>query len=218
MLIYIIRHGETDGNRNGVLQGWTNQPLNDNGRELAVVTAKALAEVKFDVAYSSPLSRAYETAEIILKYSNHSIPEIVIDNRIKEINFGEWEGKRITKENFNIPSVRFNEFYTDTFNFPNGPGGETTWDVVHRTGDFLNQVFSNPEYQDKTILVATHGFALRALLHHVYEDKNDFWHGQVPANCCVNVIEKNENEIKLITDDQLFYDPNLVVNPYKEIR
>ncbi len=217
MLIYIVRHGETDGNRNGVLQGWTNQPLNDRGRELAIVTAKALADIEFDIAYSSPLSRAYETAEIILRYSHHPIPEIITDERIKEICFGEWEGKGITKENFSIPSERFNEFYTDTFNFSNAPGGETTWDVIHRTGDFLVEVLNNPVYQDKKILVVTHGFALRALLHHVYEEKNDFWHGHVPANCCLNVIEKKGDGLKLVEEDQLFYNPDFVVNPYREI-
>lgn len=217
MLIYIIRHGETNGNRNGVLQGWSNQPLNDNGRKLAVVTAKALANVQFDVAYSSPLSRANETAEIILRYNNNPTPKIIIDQRIKEINFGEWEGLGITKENFSIPSERFNEFYSDTFNFPHSPSGESTWDVVKRTGDFLNEVLNNPEYQQKTILVATHGFALRALLHHLYEDKTDFWHGGVPANCCVNVIEKNQDGVKLIDEDHIFYEAKLIVDPYKAI-
>ena len=65
--IYIVRHGETNGNLRGALQGWMDELLNEKGRELAIITARALSDIKFDVAISSPLSRAYETAEIILR-------------------------------------------------------------------------------------------------------------------------------------------------------
>ena len=69
--IYAVRHGETDGNKRGILQGWTDEPLNNKGRELAKITAEGLADVKFDKAYSSPLMRAYETAEIILSQNHY---------------------------------------------------------------------------------------------------------------------------------------------------
>ena len=61
--IYIVRHGETNGNLRGALQGWMDELLNEKGRELAIITARALSDIKFDVAISSPLSRAYETAD-----------------------------------------------------------------------------------------------------------------------------------------------------------
>ena len=60
-----MRHGETNGNLRGVIQGWTDEPLNDKGRKLAKITAQALRDIKFDVVISSPLQRAYETAQII---------------------------------------------------------------------------------------------------------------------------------------------------------
>lgn len=124
MKIYVVRHGETNGNLRGVMQGWTDEPLNDKGRALAIITAKALSDIRFDVAISSTLSRAYETAQIILRGNNNNKPEIEIDERIKEMNFGSWEGLGITKENFEIPSKDFNLFYTDPFKFVNSETGE----------------------------------------------------------------------------------------------
>ncbi|MBR5950424.1 MAG: histidine phosphatase family protein, partial [Actinomycetaceae bacterium] len=93
MLLYLIRHGETQLNRERRLAGWTDVPLNENGLELAHVTGKALADTRFDAAFSSPLIRAHETARIILSHNTASTPglPITIDERIKEINFGSWE-------------------------------------------------------------------------------------------------------------------------------
>lgn len=215
--IYAIRHGETNGNKRGVLQGWTDEPLNEKGRGLAVVTAKGLANVKFDKAYSSPLSRAFETAEIILKHNNNPTPEIIKDERIKEIRFGEWEGMGISPENFNIPSDNFNTFYQNPFKFQNAPNGESCQQVCERTGNFYQKLINDPGNEGKTILIAIHGFAIRALLQQVYEDKSDFWHGQVPPNCSVNIIEVENGKSRLIGDDIVFYDKILNVNPYHPI-
>ncbi len=215
--IYAVRHGETDGNKRGILQGWTDEPLNNKGRKLAVITAKALADIKLDKAYSSPLSRAYETAEIILRYNKHFKPQIEIEDRIKEIRFGEWEGLGISPENYSIPSDNFNAFYKDPFTFQNAPHGESCRQVCDRTASFFQELINNPDNDNKTILITTHGFAVRAMLQQVYHNKNDFWHGQVPPNCAVNIIEVENGRSKLIGEDVLFYDKELNVNPYHPI-
>ena len=85
MLIYIIRHGETNANVEGYLQGWTNDPLNENGRRLAVITGQGMKGIHFECCISSPLLRAKETAEIILRESGNKT-HIQFDDRIKEIN------------------------------------------------------------------------------------------------------------------------------------
>lgn len=66
MLLYIVRHGETDWNQERRMQGEHDTPLNKNGKELARITARALEDVPFDLAISSPLSRALETARILI--------------------------------------------------------------------------------------------------------------------------------------------------------
>ena len=89
MKLYLIRHGETDLNKKRILQGQTNSELNDYGRELARLTAEGLMEVPFDLAFTSPLKRAKETAQIIL--SGRNVP-LLEETRIQEISLGEYEG------------------------------------------------------------------------------------------------------------------------------
>ena len=212
-----MRHGETNGNLRGVIQGWTDEPLNDKGRKLAKITAQALRDIKFDVVISSPLQRAYETAQIILQENENEKPEILTDIRIKEMFFGSWEGLGITKENFEIPSKEFNLFYSNPFSFVNSEDGESIYDVCKRTGEFYQELIHNRNYQNKTILITTHGFALRAMLQQVYKNKKDFWHGKVPDNCAVNIVEVMNGASTLVGDDLIFYDSNLCVNPYEPV-
>ena len=96
MKVYIVRHGETALNAEGVLQGRLNEPLNQNGRELAEITGKAMKDIHFDYCISSPLDRAKETAEIILRESENDI-SYTIDERIIEIGFDDMEGKEEAK-------------------------------------------------------------------------------------------------------------------------
>ncbi|MGN0316831.1 MAG: histidine phosphatase family protein [Lachnospira sp.] len=217
MKIYIVRHGETNGNLRGVLQGWTDEPLNEKGRELAIITAQALSDIKFDVAISSPLSRAYETVEIILRENKRTVPQIQTDDRLKEMFFGEWEGLGLTEEKFEIPSEHFNDFYENPFAFENSESGESVQQVCARTSEFYQELITRPELQNKTILLTTHGFALRAMLQQVYENNEDFWHGKVPDNCAVNIIEVKDGKSVLVGDDVIYYDPNLCVNHYKPV-
>lgn len=69
MKIYIIRHGETVANAEGRMQGWTNGELTELGIKLAEVTGQAMRGIKFDIAYSSPLERARQTAKLVLNNS-----------------------------------------------------------------------------------------------------------------------------------------------------
>ena len=69
MLLYIIRHGETDYNAKGVLQGHMDAPLNESGRSLAAIVGRAMKGIRFDRCISSPLKRASKTAEIVLRES-----------------------------------------------------------------------------------------------------------------------------------------------------
>lgn len=147
MKIYIVRHGETNGNLRGVMQGWTDEPLNEKGRELARITAPALQDVRFDVVFFSPLSRAYETAQIMLQENKNRKPEIFTDDRIKEMFFESWEGLGLTKDNFEIPSKDFNLFYTAPFSFVNSEDGESIYEVCKRTGEFYQELVHNSDYQ-----------------------------------------------------------------------
>src|SRR6266851_890326 len=87
--IYLIRHGETDWNRDRRIQGQSDTPLNDVGRAQARLLGLKLLDVRFELAYSSDLSRAIETAELILEPRPIAI---ATDVGLRERAFGEWEG------------------------------------------------------------------------------------------------------------------------------
>ena len=205
MRIYIVRHGETNANKEGYLQGWSNGPLNENGRLLAGITGKGMKGIRFDHCISSPLSRAKETAEIILGKSDNSV-SVSTDDRLKEINFGSAERMNIRDENV----VRFLKDPVFDFRFPDG---ESIADVMERTQDFLKELIAKDD--GKTYLVSTHACALRSMLNFLYEDPDDYWHGHVPYNCCVNIIDVKDGAAELIADDKIYYDRELAVDRYK---
>ena len=210
MLLYVIRHGETDANVQGLTQGWIDSPLNENGIKLAKITGRAMKGIHFDRCITSPLKRAYKTVELVLKESGNENTEISVDERIKEYSFGINEGQKLysgilSKEETDI-------YYSDTLNFKGFPEGETIRHLCDRTQEFLKELCKRDD--GLTYLIGIHGCAVRAMLNFLYDDPSDFWHGHVPYNCSVNIIEAKNGEIKLLEDDKIFYDKKYIVDRY----
>ncbi len=203
MILYMIRHGETDKNKQKLLQGRTDVPLNEYGRDLARITALALQEVSFDVIFSSPLQRARETAELMRL--SRKIP-ILIDERIQEISFGDYEGHCFKGENYDLPDPDFNLFFTAPEKYSTPPNGESFAEILERTGTFLRELMDNEEYQDKCILISTHGCALKALFSNLTGCAlKDFWGEGVYKNCGVAIVEIKDGKIHVIEDGKLYY-------------
>lgn len=200
MKLYMIRHGETAWNKERKLQGHADVPLNENGRALAEETGKALADISFDYAFSSPLKRAAETAELVLKGRKLSIQT---DERIKEIGFGEYEGICMTGE---FADPEFEKFFVAPDQYQPPKGGETIEHVRERTGAFLKELAENPEYQDKTIFIATHGAAMKGLITNITgESISDYWRGGVHKNCAISIAECQNGVYTLISENQVYY-------------
>ena len=185
MLIYIVRHGLTEWNKLKKLQGAADVPLAKEGILLAEKTGEALKDVKFDICFTSPLSRARQTAECVL--GDRNVP-IIPDKRIQEINFGDLEGDCVRDAEGNYIDPQVEMFFRDPVNFKRPENGEDIFDVIARTKDFWEEKTSDPSLTDKTVLVASHGCAVRALLQNIYHDPENFWHGCVPQNCCFNLV------------------------------
>ena len=219
MDLYIIRHGETRLNVGKCLQGWIDEPLNENGRELAAVTGRGLKDIRFDAAFSSPLKRAYDTAKLLLDENEVSGRiEIKTDDRLKELSWGSWDGLGCGADNYELPIDNFNDFYDKPYEFSGAQDAETIPELVERLKSFYDELVNNRELADSTVLISTHGCAMRALLHQVYEDREDFWHGRVPYNCAVNIVEVDgSGEGKLIGDDVIYYDKALIKDNYKKV-
>lgn len=211
MKLYILRHGETVWNTEGRLQGMADIELNENGIRLARITGEKLKNVSFDLAISSPLKRALQTAHLVL--AGRDIP-VRTDARIEEITFGEWEGLCCRKDRYEIPSEEFSLFFSDPFRYQPPAGGETVRQVIARTGDFYSQLLNTPEYQDQTILVACHGCSSRALLYNICPSEGDLWRGHVPPNCSVTIVDVQNGKARLEDVDKIYYDPRDVVDFY----
>ena len=211
MYIYVIRHGETYANLNGYFQGWTDDPLTDNGRRLAVITGKRIKEkgIKFDCCYSSPLSRAKETADIVLRESGNEIP-VILDDRLKEVNMGDWEKKHFRDGEREVDKDQMELMYLDPFAFGGCPNGEQFTEVIERSQELLNEIIARDD--DKTYLLATHGVTFRCILNSLYEDPSDLWQGVLPYNCAVSIIEAKGGKAKLIEDNIVFYDEKDIVD------
>lgn len=202
MRVYIMRHGETDWNRLNKIQGRVDIPLNESGRNLARITAQKLREVPFAAAYTSPLVRAKETAQIVM--GERQAP-IVEDQRIAELAFGKGEGMR-AKENGVYVSV-FENFFEHPERYEPLIGGETLTHLCERTGAFWDELIGREEWQDKTILVSTHGAAMRGILHRVRnESLEHFWMGNLIRNCAVTIVDVNDDVCTVVEDGKVFYE------------
>lgn len=206
MRIYIIRHGETNLNVKGVLQGWVDEPLNESGRSLARITGENMRDIRFDSCFSSPLVRAAETARIVLEASGNDLP-LQYDDRLREISFGVAEGRHRS-----TLGEQGRLFFEEPFRYEPFPGGESIRQVCARTQAFLKELLARDD--DKTYLLSTHGCALRAMMNYLYQDPADFWHVHVPYNCAVSILEGQGGRARLVGDDVIYYDRSLIVDRY----
>ncbi len=217
MRFYIIRHGETNWNKTRRIQGQTDIPLNENGRELARRVGEALFSIPFARILSSPLSRALETAG--LAAGGRPIP-VVIDPRLCEISFGEGEGCVYTggvdkerakellldAEKYGYPQAdsKFHLFFDSPEKYVPPPGGERFEELLSRTKSFLDGLAASE--REETLLISTHGAASRALLANIGNiPLKNFWQGRVPPNCSVSIVSLNGGVWKLCRRDVLFY-------------
>ncbi len=170
MKLYLVRHGQTDYNLRNLLQGSTDNPLNETGRQQARHLARMLRNVPFEVIYSSPLKRALETAEII-REANVNRPPILLDERLREIDMGEWEGKyfpAILEEHRDM----FERIRSNPFEYV-PPGGESFSHFVDRLRSFVEDLRRK---EHELVLIVAHQMVnsvLRILVEGA--DWREFW-------------------------------------------
>lgn len=205
MKVYLIRHGETDLNKRKVLQGRSDTELNEYGLSLAKMTGESLRNVTFDLVFTSPLKRAKRTAELVVRVAETNVP-ILEEPRIREISFGVYEGLCYHKENYNIPDEHFLDFFEAPERYVAPTEGENFAEIIERTGMFWRELIGNLKYADKTILVSTHGCALKAILANIKQTPiTQFWGEGVDKNCAVTIVEVSGSETKVLEEGKVFY-------------
>ncbi len=155
----LIRHGETDWNIEGRWQGQADVPLNERGREQAIQTASALAGIEIAAIYSSDLSRARETAEVLASVTKLKVQ---FDVRLREIHQGEWQGLLASEIQARYPEA-FQQRMTDPISVT-PPGGEMASQVMIRVLSAIKEI--RQMHSGKTVAVVSHGFAIACLLAH----------------------------------------------------
>lgn len=185
-LIYLVRHGETDWNRERRIQGSTDIPLNNTGREQASATGRLLSSRPWDAIITSPLARARETAEIIASTAGR--PQLHTLNEIVERRYGEAEGLTYEEVEERFPHDA------------DVPGRESRDAVAERVVPAL--VSLAEQYRGKSIVVVSHGGVIRAvLLHAANESQHDRIRTDPIRNGSVHSFRHTDGTLDLIAFD-----------------
>ena len=175
-MIYIVRHGQTDWNVEGRYQGRKDIELNEVGINQAKQLKEKLSNIKFDIVFSSPLKRAYKTAQIITDHP------IIVDDRLIERSNGDLEGK-LKSETINAVD------FTDEND--NRMGIETLSNFRSRISDFFN--FLDKNYRGRNVLVVTHaGVSIYARCYFKGEPKDGNYNKYKLKNCEVLIYDNTK--------------------------
>ena len=150
--LYLVRHGQTELNVQNILQGWHDSPLTARGREQALATGAAFEDrgVAFDHVYSSPLGRAWCTAELIV---GEGQPVELVDD-LREWHLGSLEGT----SNHEMPAQPWGDY-------PVAFGGESEGQLRERMVAALSRIMTRPRHD--CVLAVSHGSACQEFLEYV---------------------------------------------------
>jgi broad specificity phosphatase PhoE len=186
--IYLVRHGETEWNKEGRSQGCSNDiPLSSIGVKQAEAIGERLKDEAIDMFFSSSLARAYETASIIAKHHNK---DVVTHKEFMEISFGVFEGLR-----FDEIKERYKEEYEiwrDTPHIHKVPGAESLNSLKERSLTLLMEIINCNS--DKNILVVSHGITIKILIASILGIDFANLHTIKQDNTALSIFEYNEGK------------------------
>lgn len=201
MEIYIIRHGQTVWNKARKLQGSTDIELSEDGKRMAVLTGQGMKGITFDKVFSSPLKRAYLTAQLI--HAENNVP-IEIDERIREVSFGEFEGLNVD-EMLNNEECGFYHFFDKPELYKPAEHGEKLEDVILRGKEFIEDKILPLEGKAQRVMIVAHGAMNKALLAAMLgRELKDFWKGNLQKNLEVSMVDLTGGEFTLVKESQSF--------------
>ena len=199
--VFFIRHGQTEWNKALRYQGHSDIALTDEGLKQAEQVAERLAREPFSAIYSSDLSRARITAEMIAE--KHGL-SVTTTPDFREVKFGDWEGLRYNQINEGWP-----EDMDKFFRQPGQvsiPGGETFQEVKERTDKALEEI--RAQHDGQCVAIVTHGGAIRTMLCSALGISLDLLWCFRQDNTAVNIVEYEAkyNILRLVNDANHLYD------------
>lgn len=186
--IYFTRHGETEWNRQYRFQGSKNSELTEKGILAAELLAERIEDLDLDIIISSPLKRAYHTAEIVRGNKN---VDIIKAEGFMEINLGDFEGMLYDDIKLNSNEL-IKKIEEDPLNnsYPNGENLMGFYNRVEKT--FIN-IMEN--YKNKNTLIVAHGGTLKCIESYIRKKQiNKDWMKGVVFNCSLSCVEIDDNK------------------------
>jgi broad specificity phosphatase PhoE len=156
MNLYMVRHGQTDASRENRFSGSSNPPLTSVGEAMAEAFARAYASLKWDAIYTSPMLRTRQTAEPLSRLTG---VQAIVEDGLKEIDYGEWEGLRQEDVKQRWPEAF--EHWADDVASRGTPGGETAFHVAARAMRAVEGIRSGSAQGN--VLIVSHKATLRII-------------------------------------------------------
>lgn len=162
--LVLVRHGQSIWNLQNRFTGWIDVPLTEKGKEEAYKAGELLKDIKFDVAYTSMLTRAQETLRIILETIGLYIP-VIKDQALNERHYGALQGlnKDRAREKWGKDIVHL---WRRSYDIP-PPEGESLKDTAARTIPFLERAIMGDILDGRNVLVSAHGNSLRSIVMYI---------------------------------------------------
>ncbi|QEH68553.1 histidine phosphatase family protein [Cellulosilyticum sp. WCF-2] len=183
--LLLIRHGETPWNVLAKVQGCQNIALSETGKAQASLLSERLNGA-FTAVYTSPLHRAFETAEIICKPTQLSPIPL---EALKEVDFGSWEGLTF-KEISKLYPTHFNTWLTDELTGPMYDGDGSIQNVSRRAKACIYSIVQ--KHPNETIVMVSHGGLIKSALIGLFDWKMNMYHHFALGNTCITTIRFDE--------------------------
>ena len=162
--LVLVRHGLSDYNKQGLWTGWDNPPLNPEGFSEAKKTGEQLADIKFDLTYSSDQIRSVQTLEEIFKVTNQTV-HIIQSEHIRERNYGIYTRKNKWEVQKELGDEEFKKLRR-AFDYPIAQG-ESLKQVYEREIPYFQQEIEPKLRDGKNVIIASSGNALRAIVKYL---------------------------------------------------
>ncbi len=180
--VYLVRHGQTAWNKEEIFRGRTDVPLDETGQKQAELTGQYFSEMEIHAIYSSPLARAWETAQAIARFRNLKVDRV---EAMIDMSFGNWEG-HAHQEIRKIDSETYRQ-WVESPHLARLPGGESLDDVRTRSMTALEALVRN--HAGKSLVVVSHRVICKVLICGILGlDNSHFWQISQDATA-INLIQ-----------------------------